>query len=404
MARLTVQCDTCGSDMDFNTFGGNSRDRQWRADHFNHECNECKIKRVTLENEKNAERNREEGLPLLIGSEKQIAWAETIRATFIQKAEELMENAQKFYELLENSIEEDRKALAVTIMIDLGIIDPNLLNFFEENTLNKINFKITKFFENNSASFWIDRRGNDIIDFLEEIQSEEVMASKDLEAQLQKEAELEATIRPEIALSETVAYIFAENEEKLCIEFPEKRDDFRTLVKAHGFSWGNGRWYRKLSVITGTKEDRIAEMGNLLLTEGFVVRIFDEELRARAIEGIYEPEHTRWVKVYKGKFSIKWKRYTEDFYEEARKIPTSKWDNPTVDVKSEQFEAVEDFTNEYDFRFTPKAEELLEEARATKEAQLIPTVKKGKDSTKAPVVEKDFTPQEDGKIDATLLD
>ncbi|SFV54941.1 hypothetical protein MNB_SV-12-34 [hydrothermal vent metagenome] len=126
------------------------------------------------------------------------------------------------------------------------------------------------------------------------------------------------------------------------------------------------------------------------MLEGFIVRIFDEELRQKAIDGLYEPEHTRWIKFYKGKFSIKWKRYAEDFYAEARKIPTSKWDNPTVDVRAEQFEAVLDFANEYDFRFTPKAQKLLEE-------------KKGKESTKVSVTEKDFTPSE-ASIDVSLID
>jgi len=359
MARYVVKCDTCGQSMDFHTWGGNSRDRQWRADHWSHECDECKQKRVSQINEKNAEKNREEGLPLLVGSEKQIAWAETIRASFVQASSNL-------------------------------VVD------------SSTNYKITKLFKNTSASFWIDRRGRELNKLLEEIEDEEVEIKKDLEQKLQKEAELEATIRPETALSETVAYIFAEDE-KICIEFPEKREDFRTLVKAHGFSWGNARWYRKLSITTGSKEDRISEIGNLLLIEGFIVRIFDEELRKKAIEGIYEPEHTRWIRTYKGKFSIKWKRYYEDFYAEARKIPTSKWDNPTVDVKSEQFEAVEDFANEYDFRFTPKALELLEEAKAFKKAQLIPSLKKGKESIKVTSTEKDFTPKE-GEIDATLLD
>ena len=376
MARYTVACDTCSSDMYFHTCGGNSRDRQWRADHWSHECDECKQKRVSVENEKNAEKNREEGLVLLTGSEKQVAWAETIRASFAKKADELMENAQKFHKLLE---------------------------FMEQNTPDKINYKIKRFFENESASFWIDRRGNDIISFLEEIETEEVLNFKNLEKQLQKEAELEATIRPEVAVSETVAYIFLESDEKICIEFPEKRDDFRTLVKFHGFSWGNGRWYRKLSSTTGIKEDRVSEMGNLLLTEGFVIRVFDEELRQKAIDGIYEPEHTRWIKFYKGKYSIKWKRGAEDFYEEARRIPTSVWNRPTVDVKAEQFEIIEDFANEYDFKFTPKAKELLEEARKAKEETLVPKVKKGMESTKAKVVEKDFTPKE-GEVDETLLD
>jgi len=405
MARYTVLCDTCGQEMDFHTWGGNSRDRQWRADHWSHECSECKQKRVALENEKNAEKNRAMGLPTLVGSEKQIAWAETIRAGFIKSSSLFMEDVIKFYPLFNDELKRTgKKAFRVAHKVAR---DMNLnrfdVDFVIENSIQTIDYKITTLLNEKSASFWIENRGRELFQLLEAIEDEDIEIQKELEQKLQKEAEIEATVRPLVALSETVAYIFAEGDDKICVEFPEKREDFRTLVKGQGFSWGNGRWYRKLSITTGTKEDRIANIGNTLLLGGFVIRIFDEELRQKAIDGEYEPEHTRWILNYKGRFSIKWKRYYEDFYQEARKIPTSKWDNPTVKVKSEQFEAVLDFANEYDFRFTPKAQELLEEARAIKEAQLIPQVTKGEEPKRVEIVKKDFTPKE-GVIDSSLLD
>jgi hypothetical protein len=389
MARYTVECDSCSKEMDFNTFGGNSRDRQWRADHWSHECDECKETRIKAENEKNAQKNREEGLPLLVGSEKQISWAETIRGKLVIESSLFIEKSELVYTKLLEVAEPLTKRIIMRAMMDVDFSLHNR-NFIFGNSLEKVHYKITRLFENTSASFWIDSRGIELYELLENIEDEDIEAQQELEKNQQKEAELEATIRPKIALSETVAYIFSESEEKLCIEFPEKRDDFRTLVKAHGFSWGNGRWYRNLSITTGSKEDRISEMGNLFLTEGFIIRIFDEELRQKAIDGSYEPEHTRWIKFYKGKFSIKWKRYSEDFYEEARRIPTSKWDNPTVDVKAEQFEAVLDFANEYDFRLSQGALELVEESRRAKEAQLIPTVKKGADAKSANMKQRDF--------------
>ena len=398
MARYTVQCDTCGSDMDFNTFGGNSRDRQWRADHFTHECDECKQKRVALENEKNAEKNKEEGLPQLIGSEKQIAWAETLRAKIVNASGEFMENAEKFYALL------NEDTSPVEVGFEIGVHDMDILDFLEEaNSIENINYKIAKLLENASSSFWIDNRGQEIVDLLEDIPSEEIAVQENLELGMQKEAEIEATVRPSEPVTETIATITIVNEKKISISFPEKREDFRLLVKGNGFSWGGGAWERNIIYRNGNIGDRVADIGNQLLQNGFIIRIFDEELRQRVIEGIYEPEHTRWVQHYKGKFSIRWKRGEEDFYHQARAIPTSIWDNPTVDVKSEQFEAVLDFANEYDFRFTPKAQELLEEAQKAKESQLVPIIKKGAESKKAEPKERSFEPKE-AQIDETLLD
>jgi virulence-associated protein VapD len=251
---------------------------------------------------------------------------------------------------------------------------------------------------NPKASFWIDNRGEffyGLVDLLIAIPTEVQKVQKSIEEDMQKEAELEATVRTEIATSETVAIISVEKLTKITVTFDEKRDDFRKIIKGHGFSWGDGHWYRNINAINGSVADRVAEVGNALLVENFIIRIFDEELRTKAVEGIYEPEHTRWIQKrtsgkYKGCFALVWKRYHEDFYEVAQKIPTSKWSNPSVVVRPEQFEAVLDFANEYDFRLSQGALELVEESGRAKEAQLVPMVKKGADAKSANVKQRDF--------------
>jgi len=401
MARYIVLCDTCGKDMDFNTWGGNSRDRQWRADHFSHECNECKQNRLTIENKKNVEKNKEEGLPPLLGSEKQIAWAETIRAKILSNVNDFIKKAEVVYKELSNN-QDITKRVVMKIMMNE---DFNLHNrdCLMENDIESINFKITKLFENTLSSFWIDNRGKELYEFLENIEDEKVEVQKNLEKQLQKEAELEATIRPKEPITETIATISLIDNKKISISFPEKNEEFRLLVKDFGYSWSGSSWDRDILYRNGSVEDRVVNIGNTLLENGFIIRIFDEELRQRAINGVYEPEHTRWIQDYKGKFSIRWKKHFENFYREAKKIPTAIWDNPTVDVRAEQFEAVEDFANEYNFKFTPKAKELLDKAKETKQSQLIPTLIKGESPKKAIEQERDFSVKE-GEIDETLLD
>lgn len=68
---------------------GRVKDRQWKADrHFDRTCYDCR-------NKENEEKAKEMGLPDLKGSEKQIAWANTLRQKFVSEFSELLKNAEE---------------------------------------------------------------------------------------------------------------------------------------------------------------------------------------------------------------------------------------------------------------------------------------------------------------------
>ena len=87
---------TCGCEGRTNVVG-KTKDRDWKIENnFSKLCPECWAKKrqeeIRLENEKSAQQAEELGLPGLTGSEKQIAWATSIRAKFIEKFQDKTKN------------------------------------------------------------------------------------------------------------------------------------------------------------------------------------------------------------------------------------------------------------------------------------------------------------------------
>jgi len=67
---------------------GPNKDREWQAQkHFERLCPDCWKAEQEHKAAETAERIKEMNLPALTGSEKQIAWAESLRAKYIGKAE-----------------------------------------------------------------------------------------------------------------------------------------------------------------------------------------------------------------------------------------------------------------------------------------------------------------------------
>jgi len=321
---------------------GPMKNRQWIADRKAEglcpDCYKAELeRRREEENRKAAEAAREQGLPELTGTAKQIAWAETIRQKMLGQLTKLLPK-----------IRDEYKEIAV--------------------------LAVERITAQTSSSWWIDRRMNDAKDlFVAQIKAIE----KENEAKQQQptaDAAVEATVRPENPVTETVAEIRA-LEDAIEVEFPERRDDFRELVKKLKMEWSGKFWRRKLNSRNGTPADRAAEAGHRLLAAGFPVRIFDAAIREKAICGEYEPECTRWVLArtsgdYTGWFAIIWER-PDDFYKAAKAIPGSRYSKPSVVVPPEQFEEVLDFAKMYGFRLSAKAQEVIETARRAKEEALI---------------------------------
>lgn len=356
MAKYDVTY-TCGHTDTIQIYGP-GRDREWKlANEESKLCPDCYKAKLEADRQKQnaeaAEANQAAGLPKLEGTEKQIAWAESIRKSMIDH----------IIEYYISQITDEAKA-----------------EHPEEYERVMKGFEALK--RHTDASWWIDNRINDDKIGLRRLINAEIEAIKKAEkeppAAIVEVAKAEATVYPEKPVSSLVAEISIKGD-TVEVNYPERNESFRQIMKNHGFEWKPG-WKRTIGKYNGSIQDRAAEIGNKLLAAGFPVRIYDEEIRRRAVAGEYAPEPVRWVKAmtegdYKGWFSISWPYGGNNYYDAARKIPGSKYQSPNVIVPPESFLEVLDFAQMYKFNISDKAQEIIETAQQLKERALTTGVK-----------------------------
>lgn len=158
--------------------------------------------------------------------------------------------------------------------------------------------------------------------------------------------------------------------EVINVYFP-KDSTFIEIVKDLGYKWGFC-WNLKKTSTNGDLKDRAAELGNKLLNGGFPIRVYDEYVKEKAINGTFEPECKRWILVrssgdYKGRLTIWWKGQNDKLYNIARKLPGSKYSSPSVVVKVNYWQEVMDFAEMYSFKVSDAAARAIEEYKKSLE-------------------------------------
>lgn len=348
----------CGHEGTVDIYG-RSRDREWKLAHEEEKlCPDCWKKQRDEERAKQnaeaAEANKEAGLPELEGTEKQIAWAESIRKSMIDH----------IIEYYVSQITDEAKA-----------------EHPEEYERVMKAFEAIK--QHTDASWWIDNRVNDDKIGLRRLINAEIEAIKKAEKEPPKAiieaAKAEATVYPEKRVTDLVVEISVSDNE-VSAYLPERSDVFREIVKGLDYGWGSGRWRKPIKVTNGPASDRAAELGNRLLAAGFPVRIYDPEIRQKAVSGEYEPECKRWVFVTNekhkrpGHLAIWWSRQEGDFYDTAKRIAGAAWYRPYVIVPPENYEEVLDFARMYGFKVSAAAQRAIDAAKELKARALVPDV------------------------------
>ena len=155
--------------------------------------------------------------------------------------------------------------------------------------------------------------------------------------------------------------------------FPEKRDDFRDLVKRFRYGW-DGCWEREFPESIDIV-DRAAEIANELLIGGFCIQVENEAVKDRVISRSFVPEAFKSIKrvtagLYKDCFIINWPK-AEDCYSEAMKLTAARYADGSVYVPSEHFAEIEDFAEINEFVLSDGAIELAAEAKAARESAII---------------------------------
>ena len=137
----------------------------------------------------------------------------------------------------------------------------------------------------------------------------------------------------------------------------EYNERFISIVKSLGYEW-KGKytgWVKKIMSFTGSPEDQAAELANRLLASGFPVEIEDPEIRRKAVEGDFTPEHTRWIlKIVGGKYEG-WFSQGRGNEKPSQAEPQFRWSG-TADSRSE-FMRLEDFAQIFEFSL-PRSQKM----------------------------------------------
>ncbi|MFQ3615858.1 MAG: hypothetical protein SNJ57_09250 [Cyanobacteriota bacterium] len=199
-------------------------------------------------------------------------------------------------------------------------------------------------------------------------------------------------VRPAAPLTHTIVRLQLW-ERLIRLLFPEKREEFRSVVRKLEYEWTGWCWQKAVPIDVDLV-DRAAEVVNLLLLEGFCVQVQHTEIRDRAIAAQYNPESFRVVDVSRNQpydcwFTFRYPR-TDDLYDKLMRLTAAKYADGKVRVPPEHFAEVEDFAEQHDFTFTPAAQEVLEQYRALWEAAIIvqPSRKKKSKKTPNPLADK----------------
>lgn len=335
---------SCGHEGRVNIIGP-GKDREWKKERaFSGLCPECYRKKVEEEraakNEESEKEAEEMELPELSGSPKQVAWANTIRVEFIKK----------FSDKIAQTIPKGKKFVK--------IIESGEYVTFKLSDLQEIeNILINK----TEARFWIDHRNYTLLMYVKEAYKE-LQEIKSIPEEVKKEMEEEEaalTVEPANKKKEGIVYISVENNSIMARYI--KDDEFREIVKSLGYSW-EGVWCKKISEYSGSEEDRIAELGNKLLVNGFTVRFPNKESMGMAVSGKFSPECNNWVKynTEKEMLAVSWKGHNDKLYQEAKKLTGSRWHKGSMLVPVEIYNEVLDFAYTMGFQISKRAKSEIE--------------------------------------------
>lgn len=337
----------CGHTGTIDVFGKNDY-REWKIkNEFSGFCPECRKEKLEKERaealEKAKKQAEEMKLPQLLGTEKQVAWAERIRADFVAYAENQLEKA-------------------VEIAADMKEKNPKEPQKYD-NQVAIIEKAFEEVLNNPNAKFWIENREKRAFyNAVKEVHERlvDTLDSENEPEEIKKENEdikKKLTVKP-VKVVESGIVEFKQTDNSISAYFV-KNDKFMKLAKECRYKWSGAAWTHRINEYTGLATDREAELGNLLLQNGFTVCFSNEESKEKAINGIVEPEPLRWIKwnTELNRFSLSWER-NDSIYLAAKKITSAKWDG-IMTVAIDFYVEVLDFAQAYGFKISHRANEEI---------------------------------------------
>ena len=370
--EVTYSCGHCGKV----NITGPIKDRdlkcEWMSSYL---CLECfkKKKKEGMEQEKMAAgKSAELKLPALTGTEKQVAWANTLRIKVIDKYK------SRFAEEMPDSGAELTGAMCYILK------------------------------DRTDANFWIDNRDrNDIFSLFVKMYKEykqKTVIPDDVKRELDN-LQAQLTVIPDIdSKKKGIVEIRYRENGKILAAVYIKDYGFIDIVKGLNFEWNGTVWERKITEYTGTIDDRAAELGNKLLLKGYTVRFPNELARDAAIAGTYIRENGRWIIWIDGRLAVTWNGRNDTIYEKARKLPDAVWKNFSIRVKLEYYREVQDFAEVMGFNISQMAGRIIAAYIEKEKTFLHKKIEPASAARKSQNKQLEKALKSDGVIIADLLD
>ena len=265
MARAIARCtcSICGNTFEKISYRSNRRDAnswvEWAEKAYT-VCPECEQKELEAKAAELAKQASADGLPDLVGSPKQITWAEQIRARYIESSGKELDDI-----LME--IARHKESGEYTEGDNLGAKRFEATRTYMLTTIS-------------SAHWWIDNRSDLITNmgkvFLNHRAEIEGLMDGGVAAPAQEPTATEIPAAPaeELLTPEEPKYGEASvsvSGDKAEARYLAKDDAFRAAVKSVGYKWDSDRlaWVASASAVNGTAEDRAAEAIAICCGPGF---------------------------------------------------------------------------------------------------------------------------------------
>lgn len=385
MAKAEFLCAVCGNGVQ--AVGRNRADANRLAkwhEAEGHLCAACTTQQHAAENAVAAEANQSAGLPSLTGSEKQVAWAETIRAQILRDLERIAPIVAAYGSVTQMRLASDderdailKRAREAADSIESPGRAPyemwarEVLHEVESADFYAAMLEVVR--RQTRASWWIDNRSTGyarLAQMLEAQIQERFAESRPVPAdvaELASAAQEEALLKPAGDIRSAQIAEMSYVAPALRILMPEKNETFRLTVKEMGFKWAETKWERRIDFRAGDPIDRMAEIAHRLIAAGFMVRLHDDEARAKAISGDFQPEQMRWVVAakggaYDGWVKIVWPK-SDDLYAPAKRILGARYHDGAIYAPPGSIEEVAEFAQTYGFSMSQTPTAMLEAHR-----------------------------------------
>ena len=356
----------CGHEGYVNIIGPASNREKMKEYKFSGLCPACcKAELVRSRNEKNTAARKAASrmeLPPLEGTRKQVVWAETLRVEALTRLQTFIDTPGNIHLII--------LRLNYEALTPLELTEENLPPMLQEIVQYLIHEKV-------KAAYWINNRFNRELCNLEQLIPEYLEWCKWYRPeQTVSESDFirsDSVLSPKNPQFPGIVEIKGNDEE--ISAFYEKNDRFREIIRQMDYEWNGRCWFRRLTPYRGSFRDRAAELGNVLLKNGFTVSITDKEAREGAVNGDFSPEHKRWItKSKKGLFFFipLSSSIPREVVLNLKKIPTAAYHSGGIVLEPSHYEELEDFAEMYGFRFDREAGELLHAYRDT--LQQVPHV------------------------------